>query len=394
MSRIGLDRRAFIASALALAASGCATPAPGPPPSLPEPAVDLEARPPLREVAAARGLFYGASAISTVLDRDPAFAAAFARECGLLVPDYEAKWDQIQPAPGLFDFSKVNRLVEFARAHGMLFRGHALLWHHQVPSWLPPALASEDPRNILEAHVRRVVEQYRGAVHSWDVVNEAVELNDGRSDGLRNSLWLKSVGPGYLDLAFRVAHEADPGARLSYNDYGLDHAEVWNVRKRVAVLELLRDLRGRDVPINALGLQAHLTAGLPFDGAGLRAFIRAVAALGLEVYVTELDVIDARLPDDGTRDAKVARLVGDYLGAVLAEPAVKGVITWGLSDKYSWLNSPSAPEARRGDGKPVRGLPLDPEMRRTAMWKALADSLGTRVIGYNSDGRAAPDRQG
>jgi endo-1,4-beta-xylanase len=372
-----LDRRAFLASSLALAAGGCAAPLP---PPVPAPVVDLETRPPLRALAAERGLFFGAATTSVILDDDPTFAAAFARECGILVPENEAKWDSIQPAPGLFDFSKVNRLVDFARGHGMLFRGHTLLWHRQVPAWLPPALRNRDPRILLETHVRRVVEQYRGAVQSWDVVNEAIELNDGRADGLRRTLWLDAIGPGYLDLAFRTARAADPEARLSYNDYGLDYAEVWNVRKRAAVLELLRDLRGRGVPIDALGLQGHLRAGLPFDGGSLRAFIRSVAALGLDVYVTELDVIDARLPDDGTRDAQVARLVSDYLGAVLAEPAVKGVITWGLSDKYSWLNTPYAEGARRGDGKPARGLPLDPDLRRTLMWGALADAISGRAL--------------
>lgn len=374
-----MNCRAFIASTLALAAGGCAAPPPVSPP-VSTPAVDLEARPSLRALAAERGLFYGAAAMSTTLERDPAFAAAFARECGMIVPENEAKWATIEPAPGLFDFSGANRLLAFARDHGMLMRGHCLVWHRQVADWVPGALKTDDPRNVLEAHVRRVVEQYRGALQSWDVVNEAIELNDGRADGLRKTLWLDAIGPGYLDLAFRTAREADPDVRLVYNDYGLDHADVSSVRKRTAVLELLRGLRGRGVPVDALGLQAHLQAGLPFDAVGLRAFIRLVAALGLDVYVTELDVVDARLPDDGTRDARVARMVGDYLGAVLAEPAAKGVLTWGLSDKYSWLNSPYAPNAKRGDGKPVRGLPLDPDLKRTAMWDAMADAFAGHAL--------------
>jgi endo-1,4-beta-xylanase len=371
-----LSRRNVIASSLAMVAAGCAPalpPQPTPPPS-------LETRPPLRDLAAAHGLFYGAAAATPYLDRDVAFAAAYARESGVLVPEWEMKWAIIQPEPEVFDFSAGNRLLALAQERGMGFRGHNLIWHLYNPAWLRGALAGDDPRGVLETYVRRVVGQYRGAALAWDVVNEAVEPKDGRADGLRRSLWLEALGPGYIDLAFRVARAADPKAVLVYNDYGLDHADFESVVKRRAVLDLLRGLRDRAVPVDALGLQAHLWAGRPFDGAGLRRFIRDVAALGLDVQITELDVTDVDLPDDGTRDAIVARLTGDYLDAALAEPAVKGVITWGLSDKYSWLNTRSAPWGRRRDGKPERGLPLDDRIRRKPMWGAIADAFATRRL--------------
>ena len=378
-----ISRRSVLASTLAAAAAGCTAKLPAATAPLPVlPGADLEARPSLRDLAAARGLVFGAATATSYLEKDPAFAKVFSSECGLLVPEWEAKWAMVQPAPGLFDFSAANRLLAFAQQHGMVFRGHNLVWHLYNPEWLRGALKNDDPRNVLETYIRRVVEQYQGAVQSWDVVNEAVEVKDGRADGLRHSLWLDAIGPGYVDLAFRVARAADPAARLVYNDYGLDQADVDSIKKRRAVLDLLRGLRARGVPVDALGLQAHLWAGTPFDAASLRRFIRDVAALGLEVYVTELDVTDVRLPDDGTRDDIVARATGDYLNAVLAEPAVKGVITWGLSDKYSWLNTRSAPWAQRGDGKPERGLPLDTAFRRKPMWGAIADAFSTpRSIG-------------
>jgi endo-1,4-beta-xylanase len=119
-----------------------------------------------------------------------------------------------------------------------------------------------------------------------------------------------------------------------------------------------------------------------------------VARLGIEVYVTELDVSDALLPDDGRRAEGVALFLAQFLDAVLAEPAVRGIVTWGLSDKYSWLNTSSAGELSRADGKTTLGLPLDEAMRRTPVWAALADAMDARTIGYNSDGRLNPDRQG
>ncbi|HEY1721199.1 MAG TPA: endo-1,4-beta-xylanase [Magnetospirillaceae bacterium] len=332
----------------------------------------------MRDLATARGLLFGSAVATTYLDKDPAFAAVFVRECGVLVPEWEAKWAMVQPEPGLFDFSAANRLVAFAQKHEMVFRGHNLVWHLYNPEWLRGALKAEDARRVLESYIRRIVGQYRGAAQSWDVVNEAIEVKDGRADGLRQSIWLEAIGSDYIDLAFRIARAADPRAKLVYNDYGLDQSDVESLRKRSAVLDLLRGMRARGTPIDALGLQAHLWAGKPFDGQSLRRFISDVAALGLEVYVTELDVVDVNLPDDGTRDAIVAQVTSDYLAAVLAEPVVKGVFTWGLSDKYSWLNTRSAPWAKRGDGKPERGLPLDADLRRKPMWGAIADAFTAR----------------
>jgi endo-1,4-beta-xylanase len=332
----------------------------------------------LRDIAIAHDFVYGAAVANIYLDNDPNFAYAYSRECSLLVPEWEANWATVQPQPGLFVFSGANRLAAFALGHHQVFRGHILVWHLFNPGWLPGALKSDDPRNILESHVRRVVDQYRGAAWAWDVVNEAIEPKDGRPDGLRRSLWLDAIGPGYIDFAFHVARAADPAAKLLYNEYGLDHADFESQRKRNAVLDLLRGLKARNVPIDGLGLQAHLWADHPFDGAGLRRFIGDVAALGLEVHITELDVADKALPADGTRDALVGQLVRDYLGAALAEPAVKSLITWGLSDRYSWLNTPAASFAKRDDDTPVRGLPLDATYHRKPMWSAIADALQAR----------------
>ena len=215
-------------------------------------------------------------------------------------------------------------------------------------------------------------------MHSWDVVNEAIDLKSGRPDALRRTLWLDALGERYIDRAFHLAHRADPGARLAYNDFGLDHADNESRRKRAAVLALLRALQSREVPIHALGVQAHLTAGAPFEASGLQDFFGAVAALGLDIYITELDVTDTKLPDEG-RDVAVAALVASYLEAALREPAVKAVLTWRLSDRYTWLNSAHAGSWRkRADGKPIRGLPLDAELRRKPMWHAIADAFETR----------------
>jgi len=117
-------------------------------------------------------------------------------------------------------------------------------------------------------------------MHSWDVVNEAVEPADARPDGLRKSPWLDLIGPEYIELAFQTAAKADPQAKLTYNDYGIELDTQEHIVKRGQVLLLLRRLKARGVPLHAVGVQSHLQADGPQPGAGLLAFIREAASWG------------------------------------------------------------------------------------------------------------------
>ena len=159
-------------------------------------------------------------------------------------------------------------------------------------------------------------------MHSWDVVNEAVDVKSGRPDGLRDSPWLELIGPGYLELAFRTARQADPSALLTYNDYGIELDTLEQIDKRGQVMMLVRRLKARGVPIDAVGVQSHLTAG-DAPGAGLIHFVRELREMGLQVFITEMDVNDRKLPESvPERDAGVARTYRDYLTMMLAEPNV------------------------------------------------------------------------
>jgi len=326
--------------------------------------------PGLREYAAKAGLLYGAAAAWPALRDDADYAAAFARECNILVPENVLKMGPVQPSPGVFRFEPADFMADFCRQHNMRMRGHTLVWHTQMWPWFKTEVNAGNAKKYLEEHILTVAGRYRGRMHSWDVVNEAVHPRDGREDGLRVTPWLELLGPGYIELAFRMAHSADPDARLTYNDYGLDYDTPEQEAKRRAVLRLLRSLKERDVPIHACGMQAHLdwAAFRNFKADILQAFFREVASLGLEIYITELDVADRELADDiAERDEAIARVYETYLTAALQEPAVKAVLTWGLTDKYTWL----AGRRRRPSGTPVRVLPLDRDFQRKPAWHAI-----------------------
>ncbi|OKH41533.1 glycosyl hydrolase family 10 [Calothrix sp. HK-06] len=328
----------------------------------------------LKERATAKGLIYGAAIQYSQLSLDREIATNVKRECGMLIPEWELKWfvgkQPLRPSPYTFDFRAADWMANFAKTHGLLLRGHTLVWHESLPPWFEKTVNNQNAKRFLEEHIKTVVQHYAGKIHSWDVVNEAINLSDGRSDGLRKTPWLKFLGSDYIELAFRLAAEADPQALLVYNDFGLDYDTSKDEAKRNAVLKLLERLKTKGTPIHALGIQAHLTANeAKFSPSKLRQFLRDVASLGLKILITEMDVVDKKLPVDiKVRDRIVAGVYEDYLSVVLDERAVIAVLTWGLSDRYTWL---SHFQPRR-DRAAVRPLPLDANFRRKLAWNAIA----------------------
>jgi endo-1,4-beta-xylanase len=328
----------------------------------------------LNERAAAKGLVYGSSVRYKDFNSSPKYAKVVALECGILVPEWELKWTcgdtTLRPNSRDFDFRHADWIIDFARNKKILIRGHTLVWHESLPKWFEEQANPQNAEMLLTNHIQTVVGHYAGKIHSWDVVNEALWPSDGRSDGLRKTPWLNLLGQDYIDLAFRLAHQADPKALLTYNEFGLDYDTTEDEAKRQAVLNLLKKLKSKGTPIHALGIQAHLSGDRSnFNQHKFRIFLKDVASLGLKIMITELDVNDQKLPlDVNKRDQIIAGAYEDYLSAALEEKAVIGVITWGLDDPHSWL-SESFP---RKDRAVVRTLPLDRNFNRKLAWNAIA----------------------
>lgn len=323
----------------------------------------------LQSLAARRGLTWGA-ATSTAQLQDADFRALLLQQVGLLVPEWQMKWDQLQPRPDGFEFAAADALLRFARQHRLGLRGHTLVWHQQLPGWLE-TMAPANCAAVLERYIRTVVEHYRGQLQSWDVVNEPI-AEDG--SGLRRTIWLDSLGPNYIDRALRWARAADPSTPLVINEYGLEGDDPTTARKREQMLTLLRSLRQQGAPVQALGLQAHLYAtdtGPTFRT--LPTFLRQISDLGLDLYVTELDVNDQALPAAiPERDARVAAVYGDFLAAVLPQPRLKLICGWGLSDRYTWLNQAFP----RADGLPQRPLSFSQDLQpKPALMKIMSSLM-------------------
>jgi endo-1,4-beta-xylanase len=333
---------------------------------------------PLRARAAGRGLFFGTAAASYQL-RDDDFARALPREAAMIVPEYELKRDTLEPRPGSFDFSGADALMDFASAHNMKMRGHTLVWYAANPGWLEEAVAGARDERIFTDFIAQVMGRYKGRLHSWDVVNEALHPEEGRPGALRGCYWLKRFGPGYIDTAFHAARQADASAMLVYNDWGCEAGAPWNDAFRAATLNLLEGFRKRGTPVDALGLQGHLRTYVDVvDQKKLAGFLAAVKAMGYRILITELDVDDAgRFANIATRDQASADIVARFLDPVLDCKATQGVLTWGLTDRY--LRGKIVPALQWG--YLPRRLPLDPALKRKPLWQALAKAFGTGLRG-------------
>ncbi len=290
-----------------------------------------------RGLWAAAAVPIGAAVDAALLD-DEAYVRTLLREFNAVTPENAMKWGPVHPAEHGWDFGPADRIVDFAEAHRLRVHGHTLVWHEQLPDWLTPALTRRRAARVLAAHVETLVGRYRGRVAAWDVVNEAV----GDGGRLRPSVFLRTLGSGYVAEAFRLAHAADPAARLYYNDYGAEGRGP----KSDAVYALARRLVEQDVPIHGVGLQMHLRATHPPAPDAIRANVARLAALGLEVRISEMDVRIRRVrrPDPL---AVQARVYHDAIAACAETPGFAGVTFWGVSDAHSWI------DARFGEDDPL-----------------------------------------
>lgn len=326
ISQAGLSRRAVL-TGLGAAAAASALPAWAGSPKWA----------PLGGLAAQKNIRFGMALNVHRLEDTPRYADLAARECSIVTPENAMKWEALHPARDKYVFDQADLLVNFAEKHKIAVHGHTFVWHRALPPWVTrEATTPQTAKKVLEEHIATVMGHYKGRVSQWDVINEAIQPKDGLKDNWRNSIWYQQLGPEYFDIAFGAAHDADPKAVLAYNDYGLEYENRSDKAKRARLLALLRELKKRGVPIGALGLQSHLRAGTHEKfGEDLPDFLHEVRDMGIQCWITELDVDDSRLAleSEKTHDSIVADIYREYLELVLGTGCVNTVVTWGVWDQ-------------------------------------------------------------
>jgi endo-1,4-beta-xylanase len=286
----------------------------------------------LRELAGRHQLWIGSAVNTEALAQNRSYARLLAREFSSVTAENVMKWDTIEPQPGVYNYGPADQLVAFAQANHQMIRGHELVWHNQLPSWLTQGYADGTISNaqmaeILHQHITSEVSHFRGKVYAWDVVNEPLN-EDGT---LRRTIWLGALGRDYIEQALRWAHAADPKAKLYLNDYGIEGAGP----KADAMYVLAKRLLARHVPLDGIGFESHLDIQYPFPPAMARN-LRRFAALGLDVAITEADV-RMSLPATADELAKQATHYGNMMDACLQVERCVSFTVWGFTDRHSWV---------------------------------------------------------
>lgn len=283
---------------------------------------------PLRQLAREAGIRIGTAVDMAAFASDQVYRQTIEREFSSVTAENVMKWETLEPQPGVFNYAPADELVAFAEANNMVVRGHVLVWHNQNPSWVNEQdFTPEELRDILRDHVIETARHFRGRVYQWDVINEAFN-EDGT---LRDTIWLRALGPDYIADLFRWARIGDPRARLFYNDFNLEFFSP----KSDAAFALVRDLLRRRIPIHGIGFQGHLGAQFGFD-TRVQENMQRFADLGVEIAVTEADV-RMPLPTDVFKLQSQAQGYHSLLQPCLLTRGCNSFTVWGYTDKYSWV---------------------------------------------------------
>ena len=321
--------------------------------------------------AAQRDVLLGGVGGSTI-NSDVPFGRVVGTDYHIAGTENALKFSSLHPGSNTYSFSSADSILDHATAHGQLARGHTLLWHSSVPTWVASnSWTTAQLQSIAYEHIDTVVGRYRDRVFCWDVVNEAFNGNGT----LRSTIWHDTPGIGfagqgtkYLEEVFKRARAADPDCELIYNDYS---AETINT-KSDAIYSMAQDFKARGVPLDGIGFQFHLSSTPSLSS--MRANFQRFNDLGLNLHLTELDVRVA-VDSNGVATAGALASQADtyfaVVGTALAFPRTRVVQTWGFSDRYSWI-----PASSPGNGA---ALPLDEDFNRKPAWWALHNVLANQA---------------
>lgn len=254
--------------------------------------------------------------------------AIAAREFSSISPENDMKWEEIHPEQDSFNWAPADAFVAFGEEHDKEVIGHALVWYQQIAGYVGETTDPEAMRTALREHINAVAGRYKGRIHGWDVLNEAI---DDEGEGKLRSWSVPDVlGPDYVTEIFQMAKEADPDAELYYNDYN-----AWKPGKRAGIVRLLKRALANGAPIDAVGIQGHYGLTSPTLDE-IEAAIMDYHALGLKVMFTELDVNVLPNPYDNlTADPRVTSENNPFMN-----PYTEGIpdsVTTALADRYADL---------------------------------------------------------
>ncbi len=290
---------------------------------------------PLRTLAADHDVAIGSAIDIWPPLHDLGFEALLAEQFSAAAPT-ELYWATTRGEDSDYFFVPADLIINYAIVHEQAITGMFLVWDFELPWWIVELADGGDYEAVgaaYDEHITTLVDRYRGEVHAWVVVNEAIwgpDETGGEPAMFAETLWSDLLGPEHIERAFTVARAADPDAVLLYNETG---AEALGPKSDF-MHAMAADFVARGVPIDGIGLQFHVDADAPPDMAAVRANMERFAGLGLDIHITELDVSIADL-SPAQLDLQ-AKIYGDVLRTCLAVPACRNTTVFGFSDRYAW----------------------------------------------------------
>jgi endo-1,4-beta-xylanase len=303
------------------------------PPKLPDP--------PLKELAERKSLQLGSFASLKYLRERP-YSEILGAEFEYVIIDGEPNWlfesHTLRPTKDTYDFSDMDQVFDFADQNDMPVRVQHLLWGDDkwLPEWLKSGNFSRaELLEIIQAHINTVGTRYKGQVREYTVVNEAFsrELEAGGN----KDWWGERLDREYIEKAFVWAKQADPNAVLILNDFGNEtEGEISNL-----MYEFIKDAKSRGIPIDALGMQMHISGADAPSTEKVVTNMQRFADIGVKIYITEFDVnMHDVAGSQDEKDALQAKIYGDMLHACLqVGPNICPNFGFlGLIDRQSWYN--------------------------------------------------------
>lgn len=293
----------------------------------------------IADAADRSGRLAGAAVSLSPFQADERYKSLLNAQFNYVTPENVAKWGELQPTnANEWSFEATDAMLENSEANDQLFKGHALVWHVQLPSFINENLTSVELEALTNTHINTVLSRYSGRIYAWDVVNEAI--SDG-NEFYRDTVFLRKLGEDYIANAFHTAKAADPFTQLYYNDYGIERINT----KSTKVYDMVKGLLEQGVPIDGVGFQMHLDAAFPPSIEQMVANFERFTALGLSVNISELDVRIANLPWDKSVNLAIQRQVYHRAADACMQVAnCEGISSWGFTDRHSWIDSQFAPD--------------------------------------------------
>jgi endo-1,4-beta-xylanase len=331
----------------------------------------------LASIAAKSGIIYGASA-ARELFMDESYRRLYARETKSITTDYALKFDALRPNETDYQFEGADALIQFATENKLQKRGHTLVWNENAPAWLLKK-SSVQTLKIMDEHIDKVAARYKGKIDVWDVVNEPFWPGHNAKGGFRKGVWYDKLGTDYIARALIRTAKIDPNAQLAINEAHTERSDELGMAIRAGIIRLIDDLQHKGVPLHAIGLQGHLQPQFASNDKGFVEFLQQIEARKLDIHITELDIDDSSYVGSvSERDKQSALRIYDFLSHVLSVKNVKMIISWQLSDRYSWYSDLTIMK-QSGAQRAPRPLPFDADMERKPIWHAMKRAFEERA---------------